>query len=522
MTPSAASSTASRRHFRNDHFLELANRSRGGHRNDHPQGATLGAESSIGMRSEVEPGASLGVGSHIGDYNMVKAGVRTKAGSVVPTPEWTEPDKRTEMPSPIDASNGVIDENHKAAATPRNRSTTRWMGEEQHAKLLKMAPGICQTTRVDVTAVIRSGVRIGEGAKIHGGAHVSAYADIGAGADVGPDAIVGPRAPIGEDATIGAGTVVENEARVGDGATIGEDVRIAGRGVGTPDGEDRVAIDGAGRRAPGDPAATARTHRANRSGRRTSGERAGRANRNERGARTRAATVTVGRSDAQRRRHGRHNTKTSRGTSMDGRDERGERPENAARGYTKTTNGRRAYMCAECFHNAKKLTAANAVGWTPVDAEDERRGRECDGCTDQIIELTPLRAVMEISNNGIDFEPLEDPNTGTAEVLVAGDEAPARDSGLQLAFEREIPPAAHRRPAPTDRADEAAGFVPAGEMVADLREQCGCSVAEFADLIQVTATTVRRWETTPGPLNLHAAPWEALRALYLESRKHQG
>ena len=41
-------------------------------------------------------------------------------------------------------------------------------------------------------------------------------------------------------------------------------------------------------------------------------------------------------------------------------------------------------------------------------------------------------------------------------------------------------------------------------------------------LIQVTPTTVRRWEATPGALNLHAAPWEALRALYRESREHQG
>ena len=71
-------------------------------------------------------------------------------------------------------------------------------------------------------------------------------------------------------------------------------------------------------------------------------------------------------------------------------------------------------------------------------------------------------------------------------------------------------------------ADEAAGFVPTGEMVADLRARCGCSVAEFADLIQVTPPTMRRWASTPGPLNLHATPGEALRALWLESRKHQG
>lgn len=91
-----------------------------------------------------------------------------------------------------------------------------------------------------------------------------------------------------------------------------------------------------------------------------------------------------------------------------------------------------------------------------------------------------------------------------------------------LTYRPPVPTAAGRRPAPSDPADEAAGFVPTGEMVADLRAQCGCPVAEFADLIQVTSTTVRRWESTAGPLNLHAAPWEALRALYLESRQHQG
>ena len=97
--------------------------------------------------------------------------------------------------------------------------------------------------------------------------------------------------------------------------------------------------------------------------------------------------------------------------------------------------------------------------------------------------------------------------------------APSRQVKKTLTYR---PPTARRRPTPTDLAGEAAGFVPTGAMVADLREQCGCSVAEFAELIQVTPTTVRRWEATPGPLNLHAAPWEALRALNREIRKHQG
>ena len=100
--------------------------------------------------------------------------------------------------------------------------------------------------------------------------------------------------------------------------------------------------------------------------------------------------------------------------------------------------------------------------------------------------------------------------------------APSRQIKKTLTYRPPPPTAAGRRPRPSDLAGEAAGFVPTGAMVADLREQCGCSIAEFAELIQVTPTTVRRWEAAPGALNLHAAPWEALRALYRESREHQG
>ena len=104
----------------------------------------------------------------------------------------------------------------------------------------------------------------------------------------------------------------------------------------------------------------------------------------------------------------------------------------------------------------------------------------------------------------------------------AGSAAPSRPVKKTLTYRPPGPTDARRRPTPSDLAGEAAGFVPTGAMVADLRERCGCSVAEFADLIQVTPTTVRRWETTPGRLHLHAFPREALRALYRESRTHQG
>ena len=55
-----------------------------------------------------------------------------------------------------------------------------------------------------------------------------------------------------------------------------------------------------------------------------------------------------------------------------------------------------------------------------------------------------------------------------------------------------------------------------GAHIAALRERCGFSVAEFAALLRVSGATVRRWEATPGPLDLRARPREALTALRRE------
>ena len=130
--------------------------------------------------------------------------------------------------------------------------------------------------------------------------------------------------------------------------------------------------------------------------------------------------------------------------------------------------------------------------------------------------------------NAAESRPLNVPGAASSKALPASpptstDSATSsRPVKKTLTYRPPVPTAAGRPRASSDPADEAAGFVPTGEMVADLRAQCGCPVAEFADLIQVTPTTVRRWESTAGHLNLHAAPWEALRALYLESRQQQG
>ena len=131
------------------------------------------------------------------------------------------------------------------------------------------------------------------------------------------------------------------------------------------------------------------------------------------------------------------------------------------------------------------------------------------------------------ASKAADLRPLHAPRPTESKASLStspptGSAAPSRPVKKTLTYRPPGPTDARRRGTPSDLGGEAAGFVPTGAMVADLRERCGCTVTEFAELIQVTPTTVRRWETTPGRLNLHAFPREALRALYRESRGHQG
>ena len=86
---------------------------------------------------------------------------------------------------------------------------------------------------------------------------------------------------------------------------------------------------------------------------------------------------------------------------------------------------------------------------------------------------------------------------------------------------RHRPPRADRPPAPPQRDDGAAAprFRPTGALIAELRERCGFSVAEFAELLRVSGATVRRWEAAPGPLDLRAGSREALTMLRLEIEK---
>lgn len=54
---------------------------------------------------------------------------------------------------------------------------------------------------------------------------------------------------------------------------------------------------------------------------------------------------------------------------------------------------------------------------------------------------------------------------------------------------------------------------PTGALIRQLRQDSGFSVVEFAELLRVTAATVRRWEASPGALTLRSGPRAALRAL---------
>jgi DNA-binding transcriptional regulator YiaG len=75
------------------------------------------------------------------------------------------------------------------------------------------------------------------------------------------------------------------------------------------------------------------------------------------------------------------------------------------------------------------------------------------------------------------------------------------------------PPALPRQ---EDASAAAPRFRPTGALIAGLRERGGFSVAEFAELLRVSAATVRRWEEAPGPVGLHARSREALTVLRLE------
>ena len=104
------------------------------------------------------------------------------------------------------------------------------------------------------------------------------------------------------------------------------------------------------------------------------------------------------------------------------------------------------------------------------------------------------------------------------------------DGGPPSARKRKAPSARKRKRPAQPRRSPGAGAAPAhpaagaaasplrltGARIAELRKQCGFSAAEFAALLQVSETSVRRWEAAPGPLALRPRARQALTALRAE------
>ena len=92
--------------------------------------------------------------------------------------------------------------------------------------------------------------------------------------------------------------------------------------------------------------------------------------------------------------------------------------------------------------------------------------------------------------------------------------APVHEAAARPAASRPAPPesAALREPGPAVER-EASGFHPTGDLIRRLRRTSGFSVTEFAELLQVSTATVRRWEGASGSLTLRSGPRDALQTL---------
>jgi len=102
--------------------------------------------------------------------------------------------------------------------------------------------------------------------------------------------------------------------------------------------------------------------------------------------------------------------------------------------------------------------------------------------------------------------------TAIAEVAV---ESPRRQRN---GYKNAVRASTHGRKRGNGAAD-ASMFQPTGKSVARIREQLGCTAAELARRLNVTAASVYRWEGTKGPLNLQARPLAALVRLQREIRE---
>ena len=121
---------------------------------------------------------------------------------------------------------------------------------------------------------------------------------------------------------------------------------------------------------------------------------------------------------------------------------------------------------------------------------------------------------------GIDLDTGADGDGGT-DVGDAPPPAPKAAAKRRKQTRRRV--AAKARDAPATRAAASPReFRPTGKWVARLRRRSGLSVARFAAQLGVSAVTVYRWEATPGRLNLHARPLNALMAFHRQSPNARG
>ncbi len=99
----------------------------------------------------------------------------------------------------------------------------------------------------------------------------------------------------------------------------------------------------------------------------------------------------------------------------------------------------------------------------------------------------------------------------------SADQAPSNPAPEGSPPDSAPPDSAAPRPDPGFAVDgNEAGFHPTGDLIRQLRRTSGFSVAEFAELLRVSAATVRRWEAVSGALTLRSGPRDALQTLHDE------
>ena len=141
-----------------------------------------------------------------------------------------------------------------------------------------------------------------------------------------------------------------------------------------------------------------------------------------------------------------------------------------------------------------------------------------DAATDDILADDALAGIF-----GIDLDTGPDRVTdsdGPPPAPTARRRSAARGRTLSPAPKPRQGIASKARDAPVTKAVASSRDIrPTGQWVVRLHRRSGLSVARFAAQLGVSAVTVYRWEATPGLLNLHARPLNALMAFHRQAGK---